>query len=214
MLKKIWKYPHLKGTVLIAVVAFAVLIISLCVIPAPWDSILQNVFAGLITGLVVTLIGSLKSKAIKDIEIEQGFLQSIHDQYKTTSQQWIEYRKKRHAATDEFFEEAYELAAEMESIESYIEHRDKNGRLVRILGRKPSEFFERETSYNFNEQKQRHKELYDLLEFTTDQDDKWRKTVDDKINEIRKVHRDLNRGAFNLIGELNEKKIEIETSVP
>lgn len=212
--RKLWKYPHLRCTLVIAIITFIMLILSLLVSSAPWNSIIQNVFAGLITGLVITLIGSLKSKSIKDAETEQKFLQSICDRYKMTSKLWIEYRKKRHADVDEFFETVYEFAAEMESIESYVGYNDKNQRLLRILGKKPSVLFEEETNYHYGEQTQRHKELYNILNSEAEQNDQWRKAIDDKINEIRRAHRELNRIAGNLIRDLDEQRVEIETSVP
>lgn len=66
-MKKIAKYPHLKCTIWFSIVAIIVFTVSLIALCSPWDSVLQNIFAGLITGIVVILISSLKSKELKDV---------------------------------------------------------------------------------------------------------------------------------------------------
>lgn len=75
------KYQHLKCTFWILVVAIIVLIMSLIVHCPPLESILQNIFSGLVTGLAVTLISSLKSKELKDAEIEDQFFKMVHEIY-------------------------------------------------------------------------------------------------------------------------------------
>ena len=78
-LKAICKYQHLRCTFCISLLAIITLFVSLIVNLPPLDSILQNIFAGLVTGIVITLIGSLKNKELKDAEIEKQFLETIHN---------------------------------------------------------------------------------------------------------------------------------------
>lgn len=161
-LTKIKKYQHLRCTLWISVTAIIVLIVSLIVPCSPWNSILQNIFAGLVTGVVVTLIGSLKSKELKDAEIEVQFMKMVHDLYISSRREYSHYRKFRHNEDDVYFEEVYELITELQAIESFIKSKDKDNRLVRILGKKPSEYFDEE-DYNLTEQMNRHDELYERL---------------------------------------------------
>ena len=177
-MKKISKYSHLKCTLWILVAAIVVLIASLLVSSLPWASILQNIFAGLITGIVVTLISSLKSKEIKDAEIEDQFLKIVHELYSSSRKAYEEYWKVRHEKDDVYFEETFELITELQAIESYIGLKDNDERLARILGKKPSQFFDEDKNYDFMEQKKRHDKLYERLDSKLTFDEEERKAID------------------------------------
>jgi len=213
-MKKIAKYLHLKCTLWISIAAIIVLIVSLIVPCSSCASILQNIIAGLVTGIVVTLISSLKSKELKDAEIEECFLKTVHDLYISSRREYTEYRKVRLEKNDVYFDGTYELITELQAIESFIGAKDKDERLVRILGKKPSEFFDMEKNYCFAEQKKRHDELYNHLSCKTIFDEEERKTIDQEINAIRKAHSVLNKIILNRSNEIFDEKIEIETSVP
>lgn len=213
-MKKITKYPHLKCTIWISIAAIIVLTVSLIVPYSPWDSILQNIFAGLITGIVVTLISSLKSKELKDAEIEDQFLKIVHDLYISSRRAYGDYRKVRNEKDDEYYDGTYELITELQAIESFIGAKDKDERLVQILGKRPSEFFDTEKSYCFSEQKKRHTNLYNRLNAKLSFDEEERKIIDQEINIVRRAHSVLNKKALNRSDEIFDEKIEIETSVP
>lgn len=210
---KFKKYQHLRCTLWISVAAIIVLIVSLNVPCTPWDSILQNIFAGLVTGIVVTLISSLKSKELKDAEIEAQFMKMVHDLYVSSRRENSNYRKSRHSEDDVYSEEAYELITELQAIESFIKSKDKDNRLVRILGKKPSEYFDEE-DYNLAEQMNRHAELYERLTPGLSYSEEERREIDQLIETIRRGHRRVNRKAVNRTNEILDEKIEIETSIP
>ena len=63
MFGMIVKYSYLKCTFIIIIIALVTLGLSF-IINEKWQSIFQNVFAGLITGIVITLIGSIKNSAM------------------------------------------------------------------------------------------------------------------------------------------------------
>jgi hypothetical protein len=88
------------------------------------------------------LISSLKEKELKEDEIEDQFLKIVHDLYISSRREYIEYRKVRHEEDDVYYVGAYDLITELQAVEGFIESKDKDDRFVRILGKKPSEFFE------------------------------------------------------------------------
>ena len=210
---KIKKYQHLKVAFWIAVVTIITLIFSF-VVCSPWNSILQNVFAGLVTGLVITLIGSLKSKELKDTELEREFLTSIHDQYLTENKQFREFRKNRHADADDYFGALYDLVSEMYAIETQIEQEDQNELLIQVLGQKPSDFFKNKADYDFEELDRIHKELAVLIDSRMSYPEDVRKEIDGKLVCIRGSHHKLNHCVYNRIYMLQDQKIEIERSIP
>lgn len=213
-MKKITMYQHLKCTFWIIVVAIIVLIMSLIIQYPPYESILQNIFAGLVTGIVVTLIGSLKDKELKEAEIENQFLKMVHDLYISSRREYMEYRKVRHEEAGVYFDGAYELITELHAVELFIESKDKDDRLVRILGKKPSELFAEGREYSLADQKERQRELYDRLNSSMCYNEEERKAIDQQIEAIRRSHRVVNRKAMNRIDEIFNEKIEIETSIP
>lgn len=213
-IQKIIRYQHLRCAAVIAIATIITFILSVTITSAPWNSIFSNVFAGLLTGLVVTLISSYKGKALKDTEYERMFLNVIHERYLTSSDLYREYRKQRHTEESEYWPAVYDLACEMQSVEAYIKHMDSNDRIYRILEKKPSTLFEDGLDYSFTEQMERHEALISFLDLTMVYDEETRKKVDEMINPIRRAHRMLIRQVMNLIAELEEQKVEIETSVP
>lgn len=212
--RKIQQYQHLRCLFWIFIAMVITFVLSLLIKSSPWNGIFSNVFAGLLTGLVVTLINSLKSKEIRDTELERDFLKVLHDQYITASGQYREYRKNRNADADEYFGAVFDLASEMYALDTFIEQEDNNARLIRILGKKPSELFKDAIDYDLKEANQRHKEFAELIDSTIRYDENIRKEIDEKINIIRRVHHNLNHETFILLGMLDEQKIEIETSIP
>ena len=189
------------------------LILSFVVTASPWDSIFPNIFAGLLTGLVVTLINSLKSRSIRNIEIERGFLNTLHEQYISSNKQYYEYRKKRYSNDDEYFTALYDLATEMYSVETFIEQINGNVILIRTMGNRPSEIFKKENDYDLDEQNKRHKELIEIIDSKVNYDENIREEIDERIKIIRSAHFALNHKVFNLMGSLSDQKIEIETSI-
>ena len=213
-MKKICKYQHLKCTFWISVAAIIVLIISLIEPNSPWNSILQNIFAGLVTGVVVTLISSLKNKELKDVDIEYQFLKIIHDLYISSRREYTEYRKMRYEKDDVYSSEAYELISELQAIESFIESKDKDERLAGIIGMKPSIFFDDEKDYSLADQKVKHDVLYNRLNSKLTYNEEERKIIDQQIEALRRAHRIVNLKATKRMNEIFNEKIEIETSVP
>lgn len=214
MLKTIYKYQHLRCTFYISLLAIITLIVSMIVNVSPLDSILQNIFAGLVTGIVITLIGSIKNKELKDAEIEKQFLETIHNLYLSSRERYLEYRKSIHADTNIYDEVTYELITELEAIEAYIGFKDSDARLNRILKKKPSDFFDDGENYDYAEQKRRHKKLYERFDSTINHDEAEREKIDQEIGTICRAHRILNRKVLKRTGEVFEEKIEIETSIP
>ena len=163
---------------------------------------------------MVTLIGSLKSKELKDAEIEDKFLKIVHDLYISSRRKYMEYRKVRYEKDDVYSEGVYNLIIELQAVEDFIESKDKDNRIVRILGMKPSVFFDEEKYYCFAEQKKRHRDLYDQLNSSLSYDEKERKAIEQQIQVIRRAHRMINRKVMNRSNEIFDEIIEIETSVP
>ncbi len=213
-MKKISKYQHLKCTFWIGIASVIVLVISFIMQDSPFVSILQNIFAGLVTGTVVTLISSLKSKELKDAEIEDEFMKEVRELYRSSRAAFGEYKKHRKEQDDTYSDAIYELVAELQEIEDFIGMKNKNANLVRILGKKPSDFFDEEENYSFSEQNKRYDDLYECINSSLVYDEEKRKTIDQQIEAIRRAHSIVNRKALNRSNEISNEKIEIETSVP
>ena len=212
--QKIKKYDHLRCTLYICLAAILTLVLSLIIKDPSWKSILQNIFAGFITGVVISLISSYKNKGLKDREIVKDYLETIRNQYNSYWTLFGEYRRNKHSQVDIYYETTYDLIDGMDAIESLLESADNNERLVRLLKNKPTVYFNEAFGYNFAEQKKRQKELYDILDSGNIYDDANRKVIDSKIKVIDKYYRELMRKVNNREYDLSEEKLEIETSIP
>ena len=210
---KIRKYAHLKCAFWISISSVVILVISLFVQDKTISSILQNIFAGLITGLVITLIGSIKGKELKDIDIRKAFFDEIKCCYFSSKEAYWVYMDKKDGQDDMYKTAVCDLVKEMHSIEECIDRADKDDSFVGIMSKKPSEFFESQGEYSFSEQKKRYKDLLGMVNAGRF-DTKVRSSIDSIIRDIRNAHLVIAAVVYPEVTMLEKDKNEIERSIP
>ena len=76
----IFKIPHIKIAIIILALAIGTLIASGILQLTNcsfWSSVLANIFAGLITGLIICMINGIKQKSITGVNIKMTWLQEL-----------------------------------------------------------------------------------------------------------------------------------------
>ena len=120
------KFPHIW---VLLVISF-LMVVSLCVSVyldiksiAFWSSIFANVFAGLLTGLVVCLISAVKQIYIFKLETKKVFLEELKHKVLDYSKFYNELRAKKFVVYDgdeELFDFIYDTASRANWINDYI----------------------------------------------------------------------------------------------
>lgn len=118
--------PHIKIVGVIAFIALLSLIVSLVLdhfeIPF-WSSILANIFAGLLTGLVICVISGTKQVAIAKLEAEVGFLNALNAKIKEFQNLYDELRRKpftKYDDTEELFDFIYDVGSHANWVNDFI----------------------------------------------------------------------------------------------
>lgn len=208
------RFKHHKVMLWTIAITFVTLFISFIIMNDSWSAFFQNISAGLISGIIVALIANYKSQELKQVEIEREFLEPIKTLYLQSRNAYLFYRKCRKSDQGDYEEALYDLMCELNSLENYLKTSDNNIRITSIMGGKPSEMLDQDKEYNYLDQEERHKKLYDLYNSTANWDEDIREQADLLIGEIQRNHRILLRSVHNRITDLNKKKTDIELSVP
>lgn len=121
-----FSFPHIKIVFVITATALLSLIASIALdhfdIPF-WSSILANIFAGLLTGLVICLVSGTKQIAITKLEAEVGFLNTLDTKIKDFQNLYHELLTKpfqKYDDTEELFVFIYDVGAHANWVNEYI----------------------------------------------------------------------------------------------
>ena len=191
--KNYTEYPHLKVTYKIAGFTFLSFILSLVFVNCSFlSSIFSNIFAGFLTGLVLSLISGTKSKSLIDIDIAYNYLNEIHDRYLTETEALVDYKKIRNASDDDYQEGVYLLVSEMNAIEEKLRSGDNDPLIEESLGNKPTLLFSSDcdSDYNIENQKRQYDEIiFDYLNQKMSFDHETRFNIDKKIYYLHLAHK-------------------------
>lgn len=207
---KIKRFSHLKCALFIFLGSIIILVLSLVINEKTVDSVLQNIFAGLITGLVITLIGGIKSKEIQDIEIKKDFYEELDMLYSSEKDFYWKYVDCKKFNGEEYNTSVKNLVEAMESIDTYILQMDQEKVMKEVLGEKPSEYFRLYGKYDIKALKTRYDQLRILLAPDVTIDDAKKEEIDSIIRVIQTSHLVTKSMAFANIPGLNRDQREIE----
>ena len=129
-IKLISSFPHIRMSVGILVLAFGALGVS-CYLDridqAFWSSIFSNVFAGLVTGLVLCFVGGTKQTAIAKMQVKKAWLEKIKGMI---NQYFEDYHKlcrlrvvKFDCGNEEMFNFIYDVGSHANWINEEIQQR-------------------------------------------------------------------------------------------
>ena len=121
-----FSFPHIKIVFVIAVSALLSLIASIALdhfdVPF-WSSILANIFAGLLTGLVICLVSGTKQIAITKLESEVGFLNTLDTKIQDFQNLYNELLRKpfkKYDDTEEMFVFIYDVGSHANWVNEFI----------------------------------------------------------------------------------------------
>ena len=211
---QIKSFAHVKYAFRILAASIVILILSIVIQSSSIQPILQNIFAGLITGLVITFIGSIKGKTLKNLEIKKALFEKIDKLYKSGNEAYWEYNKHKDSDDDEeYFVATYDLVCELQNMETFITSKDSDERIHEILGKKPSDYLSSIDKYDLSEQNHKYENLFSILDSETNIDISKRKEIDELIRAIRNQHRIICKIASSETSKSDDAMIEVERAI-
>lgn len=106
------RYPHKRITLIIGVLTVLFFILVLIVDHnTKAGSVISNVFAGLVSGLILSFIGSFKNRDIRDLSAELAFLMDLHEKYLNGNKSFYDYLGRRSSLNEEYYETIYDLVS-------------------------------------------------------------------------------------------------------
>ena len=207
------KYSHLRAAFGIFISSLVVLLLSFCIEDKNAVSILQNVFAGLITGLVITLIGSLKEKENNELETETQILDEMSRRLKSFYDAYGTYSLNRLDSSEHYRDAAFDLVNVLESVDKYMEEIRSNTDVNMMLKDKASCLFVSDEKYDRAEMLAIYKKMEDIIVKNKGYGDSVRFEFDDLVSQIRKIHLVIRENVDQKQINLNKRKFELMRSI-
>ena len=119
-------YPHLWIVLIIALLSIVSLIVSICLNnngAAFWSSICANIFAGLITGLIICLVSGIKQGFASNLKSKKAYLEEIKTKLSEYSHFYNELLHKnftQYDDTSELFDFIYDVGSRANWVNSFI----------------------------------------------------------------------------------------------
>ena len=133
-------YPHVRAIcVIIALLVLSFVFLFFDFRCPTFSSINANVFAGLLTGLIITLVGSFRNKSQQDIQMTIDFFEMLRDQFLKETEAMNHYFISYYHSDDNYLKNLNSLAIELEHFDDII--LDADHTLSAILKRTPQEYF-------------------------------------------------------------------------
>lgn len=158
--KRWLSFPQVRLFIIIAVLMVITLIFAMVVQNAFWSSVLSNIFAGLVTGLVLFLLSGTRQIYLANLEERLQWLKGLNDtllKYMPLHMQFISKKLQG----EERFDELYDILCDGNAVLEYLRWAPDN----RKLGFDPQRYCEKEYGVDIAQMTKHSKELHDKLRY-------------------------------------------------
>lgn len=207
------QFAHNKIVLLIAFFALVALAVAWLLDVAGiafWSSIVANIFAGLITGLVICLIAGTKQITIAKLESQKSFLETLSGKIKEFQTLYNELLRRpftQYDGTEELFDFIYDVGAHANWVNDFI----LQGSFDELLALNPREYC-KEMGYDAFDLADTYEELHINL-YGVDVDCPTKKHILQYFEKVEKALRGLNNSAFHKIQEIDSQLEKIKYSL-
>ncbi len=208
--KKIdFSFPHIKTACLILVLTLITLAGSICLdcIEVPfWSSILANLFAGLVTGLILCVISGSKQRTIAELRNKLSFLKELHGEI-------LAYFNAYNNMLSAHFDNAgkdsspYDLIYEADARANWANSVISQGKFRDILSFNPCEYCKEVFSYDAEETSKASSTLHEyvlMVEFNNP-------TKSEILKKFECVDRPLRKLNFAVVKEIDAIELKLES---
>ena len=208
-----FRFPHIKIVGIISLLAVGSIIAAWVLddmsIPF-WSSILANIFAGLVTGLVICLISGTKQIAIAKLESRKNFLTELNTKITEFQNLYNELLRKQFSQYDgsvELFDFIYDVGSHANWVNDYI----LQGSFDEMLALDPREYC-KEMGYDAFALVDVYEELHQNL-YSVDTDCPTKKEIVQYFAEVEKALRGLKNTVYHRQHEIDAQLEKIKYSL-
>ena len=211
--KVIFSFAHIWVCLILALLSAVMLYISwlLKVTDSFWSSICANVFAGLVTGLVICLIGGAKQISITRMQAKKEWLQNLAALLKIYLGDYYEMIKLRfdkYDGTREVFDFYYEMSIHASNINVEIHQSAFN----KILSFNPDKYCRKQFGYDSVVMGERFDTLHDYVEMI-EIDCPSSREIAKRFETVHPELRKLNASVCDAIRDLDIRLTDIRKTI-
>ncbi len=211
-----FSFPHIKTAFLISVMAFFTLAGSMLLSEKQqfWSSILANIFAGLVTGLVLCIVSGTKQRTIAELKNERDFLTGLCNQIREYFKIYGELhhmpikRTNTSEENEEQFNFIYDVGVKANDVNSYI----GQSQFKEILSFDPYEYCRSKFGYDVVAMSDENQTLKDYLS-SVDVTTPYKKDLLEHFKPVDSAIRALYRAATKRLESLEVRLEAIEHSL-
>lgn len=205
--------PHIRVAARIGVLTVVTLVGSVGLTLAQetfWSSILANIFAGLLTGMVLCLVSGTKQRTVADMKNKLSFLRKLHEMildYIRSYRKVMATSFEKEGGTTELWNLIYDTASYANWANLFI----SQGRFDAILSFEPCAFCKEQFAYDAVAMIEVFEELHDFVSNSDNLETK--KDVREGFREVDSKLNSLNSAVIQAINALELKLEAIEHSI-
>lgn len=186
-LKRWLSFPQVRIFFVILFLSVLTLILAIEISNGFWSSIMSNIFAGLVTGLVLFLLSGARQIYVADLEEHLQWLKNLNNTLNEYRPLLAQYRQK-HAQGEERYNNLYEILCKGNNVLEYLRWDPSN----KLYGFESCQYIMKEYEIDVSVMTEHSKALYDKLRYEVLPDnDKdaldWFKQFDHDLNELHKA---------------------------
>ena len=199
-------YPHLWIALIITVLFVIALLVSIYlnnIGEAFWSSICANIFAGLITGLIICLVSGIKQGCASNLKSQKAYLEELKSQLSEYIQFYSELLHKnftKHDDTTELFDFIYDVGSRANWVNSFIMQSTFN----ELLPFDGCEYCKKKLSYDAENLAEEFETLHDKL-YNVDIERPTKKEIVEYFSTVDHELKKLNGAVCSAIKELDVK---------
>jgi hypothetical protein len=173
----------------LAIVILIFAILSICISKALYireltfeSSVFSNIFAGLITGLVITILSGTKAVFVTYLQSRVIWLKQTHELILKHIHKWHSLFEATKLSDEEFFNIAYDAA----SYANHVNDRIMQSTFDKVKWFDPPKYCKKHYDYDCMEKARFFEELHDFLRYNNQEND-WRKDVIEKTGDAESI---------------------------
>lgn len=208
-----WSFPHLWICFILTLVATIMLILSWYMRNQHpfWSSICANVFAGLVTGLAICLIGGAKQISIARMQSKKEWLQNLAEMLKVylgDYHQMVKIHFDKFDGTQEIFDFYYDMSIHASNVNVEVHQ----GAFNKALSFNPDHYCRKVLGYDSTEMSDKFDELHAYVEMI-EINCPGSKEISKRFEVVHTELRKLNSSVHSAIRDLEIRLKEMRHSI-
>ena len=168
------------------------------------SSVFSNIFAGLSTGFIITILSNAKSLYILNLQSKLKWFQQLKELIRTHFSKMNELRRAYASHREDFFDIAYDTA----STANHVNERILQSTFEKVKWFDPTKYFIKQFNYDPIKEAEFFEDLHDFLIESSEVDSMQR----DVLSRVEEASRKINTLSTKVYNEITNLEIKIGTA--